>query len=98
VIAAKAKYTVFVQKIIITVTTDAAQTFTAQDTNGTPKVIAEAAANPGEGQLIFEWGDEGEPLTEGKGLDFVQSAAGLGYNYDVYAYRRATSTLIPSEL
>jgi hypothetical protein len=98
VITGRAKYTIFVQKVVIMILTDAAQSLTLRDTNSTPKVIIVQAASPGLGLKSWDFGDDGVPLTEGKDLDLVLSAAGLAFNYEIYAYLKPTATMIPSEI
>ena len=98
VITGRAKYTIYVQKVIISILTDAAQTLILRDTASTPKVIASLPASPGTGPEVFDFLDDGIPLTEGKDLDLVLSAAGLAFNYDIQAYLRPTATMIPSEI
>lgn len=93
-VAAKAGETVFVQKVVIVVTTDHAATQTFQDTASTPLVAAKTTASPGVAkQFTFDWGTEGLRLTEGKGLDLKNSAAGLAYSYTFEAYRRRTANV-----
>jgi hypothetical protein len=94
------RYTIFVQRIRMNVVTDAAQTLTLQDTNGTPKVIGgPTASSPGLGWIdILDGGDEGIPLTEGKDLSAVLSAAGLAFDLVVEAYAKPTSTRALSEI
>lgn len=88
-----ANWTVHVQRIILSVTTDAAQTLTFQDDNGTPKVIAKSPASPGLGiEVVADFGPEGIPLTQGTNLDIVISAAGLACVYSIEAYEKLTAT------
>lgn len=97
-ITGQAKYTVYVQEVLIDVTTDAARTVTIRDTNSSPKVIGSLPASPGVGPQRFDFGDDGVPLTEGKDLSIVLSAAGLAFNISVYAYLKPTSTRSVSEI
>jgi hypothetical protein len=98
VIAGRSKYTLFIQRVVIMVLTDAAQTIILRDTASTPKVILSIPASPGLGIEEFDFGDDGVPLTEGKDLDLVLSAAGLAFNYEIYGFRKPTATMIPSEI
>jgi hypothetical protein len=95
-IAGKAGYTLFVQRIEVSITTDAAQTLTFQDSADTPVVLAAIAASPGLGRKLLLENDEGVPCTEGKDLDLVASAAGLAGQVLVEAYLKPTATLEPS--
>lgn len=94
------RYTIYVQRIIVNVVTDAAQTITIRDSNGTPKVIGgPTQSSPGVGQIVLlDGGDEGIPLTEGKNLDVVLSAAGLAFDLIVEAYAKPTSTRTIAEI
>jgi hypothetical protein len=83
-----AKYTVYIQRIIVNVRVNAAQTITFQDTAASPKIIALVPSSPGVGPLTFNFGDEGVPLTEGKNLDAVVSGAGLAGDISIKAYAR----------
>lgn len=87
-------HTIFVQRIIAYITTDAAQSWAFEDDNTTPKKIAEVPTSPGdETRWDFDFGEEGVPLTEGKDLELNVSAAGLAGHVKVYAYQRITSAM-----
>jgi hypothetical protein len=93
-VAAKAGETIYVQKVNIIVTTDNAATQTVQDTASTPLIAAKTTASPGVAKdFLFDWGAQGLALTEGKGLDLTNSAAGLAYSFTVEAYRRRTANI-----
>jgi hypothetical protein len=94
-VAARAKETIYIQRIAMGVTTDHAATQTFQDTEGTPRLAATSKASPGLGALQWDFGDEGFALTEGAGLELVNSAAGLAYSFTVEAYRRRTAHGVP---
>lgn len=96
-VALAAKYTIYVQRIIVNVITDNAATLTFQDT-GTPVVIAKTKASPGLGPIIFEFGEEGRALTEGKAFTLKNSAAGLAADITWEGYIKPTATRIPSEI
>lgn len=87
----QAKWTIFIQRITLGITTDNAATLSFQDTAGTPVVAAKSRASPGLGPISWDFGQEGFPLTEGKGLDIKNSAAGLACSITIQAYRRLTS-------
>jgi hypothetical protein len=96
-----AKYTIYVQRIVFDVTTDAAQSMTFQDSAGTPVVIATIPASPGVGPQTFDFGNEGIPLTLGKNLDIATSGAGLAGRYQISAYAQinpGTASVVPSDL
>jgi hypothetical protein len=85
-----AYHQIFITKITVSVTTDAAQSLTFQDDAGTPIVIAKTKATPGLGPIVFEFGDLGTPLTVGKNLDITISGAGLAARVHVEGYQRKT--------
>ena len=86
------KWTVFIQRILLAVTTDAAQTLTFQDDAGTPVVIGKSKSAPGLGVFVVaDYGPKGIALTEGKNLDVVISGAGLGCKISVEAYQKLTA-------
>ena len=71
-------YQMFIQKIVVWIITDAAQSITFQDDNDTPKVIYKVPASPGaNSKWEIDFGPEGVPLTLGKSLTATFSAAGL---------------------
>lgn len=86
-----ASYSIFIQKIIVTITTDAAQSLTLQDDASTPLVLAEIPTSPGEGRFEYDYGEVGRQLTEGKNLDCNLSAAGLVGSVIIQAYQRPTA-------
>lgn len=89
-IAAKIGWTIYLQKISVMVTTDNAATQTFQDTAGTPIKAASTKVSPGIGPIVFDFGPDGFPLTEGEGLDHANSAAGLAGAVTITAYRKKT--------
>lgn len=93
VIAVKsARHSIFVQRITLSVTTDAAQSLTFQDDAGTPVVIAKSPASPGLGlEVVADFGPMGIQLTEGKNLDITISGAGLACKINIEAYQRVTA-------
>lgn len=95
VIAAKsAGHTIYVQRILLSVYTDAAQSLTFQDDAGTPIVIAKSPASPGLGvEVVADFGPKGYPLTVGKNLDVVISGAGLACIVTIEAYERLTTAV-----
>ena len=89
--ATSASHTIYVQRIIGYITTDAAQSIAFQDTAGTPVKIAEITTSPGdETRWDFDFGEEGTPLTVGTNLNMNVSATGLAGHVKVYAYQRIT--------
>lgn len=86
-----ASYSIFVQKVTMTVSTDAAQSATLRDDASTPIVIAELPASPGEGRFEWDFGPVGVQLTEGKNLDLALSGAGLVMAVTINAYQKPTA-------
>ena len=71
-------HTLYIQRIVVYVTTDAAQSASFVDSNGTPKKIFEVTTSPGdETRWEFFAGEQGVPLTEGKNFVLDVSTAGL---------------------
>ena len=92
-IAAKANETIYVQKIVVNVSTDNAATQLFQDSASTPIIAAGTKASPGIGPITFDFGPKGFALTEGKSLDHKMSAAGLAASITITAYRRRTAVV-----
>ncbi len=92
-IAARTGFTVYIQKIVISVTTTAAQTVILADSAGTPVVVAGLAASPALGPYTWDFGPEGTPLTADTGLTYTLSAAGLAMRIHVQAYYKQTTAL-----
>lgn len=97
-VALKAKFTIYIQRIEVNVTTDNAATLTFQDSAGTPVKVAGTKASPGIGPILFDFGPEGFALTEGKEFDLKNSAAGLAAAITWTGYMKPTSTMTPSDL
>lgn len=88
-----ANYSIFVQRIIYSVSTSHADTIIFQDDASTPIVIAESPASPALGFLeVFDAGPRGFQLTEGKNLDGVGGAGPAG-TISVEAYQKQTAVL-----
>lgn len=86
-----ANFTIFVQKITLSVTTDNAATQLFQDSAGTPVPIAMSKVSPGLGApTVWDFGPEGVPLTEGKDLLHKMSAAGMAGYVGIQAYAKRT--------
>jgi len=91
-----AYFSIFIQKIRVNVTTDAAQSCSFEDTASTPKKLAQVIASPGLGYQEWDYGPMGFQLTEAK--DFVAnvSAAGLAMEIEWEGYARATAASRPA--
>lgn len=84
-----ANYRIYVQKIVVNVSTVAAVTITFKDDAGTPVVVAELPASAAKGAVvILDAGPLGIPLTLGKNLDITASAAGVAGSLSVECYQK----------
>lgn len=88
-IAGKSKHTIYIQKIMLAVTTDNAATQTFQSVTTDAKV-ATTKASPGLGPIEFDFGEEGYALPEGEGLEHLMSAAGMAASVTITAYQKLT--------
>lgn len=87
------KSTIFVQNIIVYISTDAAQSLTFEDST-TGKDVAVVTASPGANtRWEFDFGPRGKPLNEGESLKATFSAAGLAGHLEVQAYEKLTSPI-----
>ena len=92
IVPKSSKHTVYIQRILMAVTTDAAQTITFQDDSGAP-VVGKSKASPGLGlHVVADHGAEGMPLGEGESLDMIFSAAGPAGIVTIEAYEKLTGT------
>lgn len=89
-IAARAGWTTYVQKIEINITTDNAATVTVRALTTTAVILARTPASPGIGVRIFDFGEDGWALPAGEGLERILSGAGLAFAMTVQAYRKLT--------
>lgn len=95
-IAAKDGFTIYVCKIayMVNVVNAALQTF--QDSASTPIIAASAPASAPLGPILFDFGENGFALTEGKSLDHKMSATGGGGSVTITAYyKRTTGKQVP---
>jgi len=87
-ITGKTNHTIYVQRIIVWITTSTAATETFQD-HTTAKQIAVVPANPGANtRWDFDFGPNGVPLTTGENLLWNVSAVGHAGHLVVEAYMR----------
>lgn len=86
-------YSIFIQRISVVVTTDAAQSASFEDSNSTPVVAGRVNTSPGLGyKEVADHGPQGLQLTEGKNFVLNVSAAGLGMDIHWEGYMRPTAT------
>ena len=87
-VTGKTNYTIYVQRIIVWVTTSAAENLSFEDST-TGLRIANIPASPGAStRWDFDFGPEGRALTEGENLVLNASAAGNVGHVEVLAYLR----------
>lgn len=91
-IAAKTGFTLFIQRILLAVTTDNAAVQTFQDSAGTPIVMAASKASPGVGPIEWDFGEVGFQCTADKGFQHLMSGAGMAGSMTVQAYYARTVT------
>lgn len=83
-----ALYTIYVQRIIVWIRTDAAQSIAFQDSSAAVE-IAKVPASPGaDTRWDFDFGTIGVPLTIGTDLKAVFSAAGLAGHMEWEGYQK----------
>ena len=97
-VTGRAGYTVKVQSIAVDVVTDNAATLTFRASAGTPVKVAATKASPGIGPIVFDLGEEGFALTQGKNFELVNSAAGLAAAITWQGYMQPTGTLTPDQI
>ena len=85
-------HTIFIQRVIVYITTDAAQSWVFEDSNSSAKKFCEVTTSPGdETRWDFDFGEEGVPCTEGKNFLVNVSSTGLAGHIKVYAYEKLTA-------
>lgn len=84
-------YSIFIQRILANITTDAARTLKVRDSASTPIMLMDLPSSPGVGQFEIDFGADGKQLTEGKNLDIVLSGAGLVGSLVIEAYQKPTA-------
>ena len=93
-IAGRTGHNTFVRRILVVVTTSAAQSFTFRTNNGTPVVLYAIAASAALGVYEAEYaqeGNEGYMIATGEDLDLAMGGAGPGAIVIVEAHRRLAS-------
>lgn len=91
-LAARVGWTIFVELIVVSVTTTAAQSIDFQDSAGTPVEVAGLPASAAEACYRYDFG-RGVPLTASTALTFTTSAAGVAAYIHVEGYYVQTSAL-----
>lgn len=89
-----ANSTLYIQRVIAYITTDAAQSWSFEDTAGTPVKVCKVSTSPGvDTRWDFDFGATGYPLTEGKNFNLNMSAAGLAGHIEWYGYSKITAAV-----
>lgn len=89
-----ANTTIYVQQVIVYITTDAAQSMSFEDTANTPVVVCKVTTSPGvDTRWSFDFGPNGRPLTEAKNFNLNVSAAGLAAHIEWYGYSKITTPM-----
>jgi hypothetical protein len=95
-----ANHQLYIQRIVVSVTTYSAKTWLIKDNASTPVPIAffsipaAAAALPSEsGTIVFDFGPNGAALTLGKDLTLDVSAAGAAGFIHIDAYEKLGTTV-----
>lgn len=100
--ARSANYTVYVQRLVISITTHAAgKVFTLQDTAGTPVVIAAysdlalVVGGTVADIKVWDFGPIGTAITAGKDLNYVANTGGSGFvaRVHVEGYQKLSTTV-----
>lgn len=79
-ITGRANHTLYVQRVIFTVKTSAAQTITFEDSNSSKVYVCKIPASPGaDTRWDFDFGPEGKALTSGKNLLMDMTAGNAGH-------------------
>lgn len=88
VVPGRSSHTTFVQRIVVTIKTSAAQNILFEDSNSAKLYVAEIGASPGtDSRWDFDFGPEGKALTSGKDLLMDMTAGNAGH-YEILAYRK----------
>lgn len=91
VTARSSLFTIYVERIDVTIKTTAAQTITFQDTNGTPVWVEATDTNPGANTKYTWEFPGGRKLTIGKDFVAVLSGAGLAAHIEIFGYQMTAS-------
>jgi len=89
VIANRAGWTTYIQRIAVNVITSAAQTAIFQSIT-TDIPLFTLPSTPGVGDRDVDFGPEGYALPAGEGLEYILSGAGNAFSYSITAYQKLT--------
>lgn len=89
-----ANSTIYIQRVIVYITTDAAQSWAFEDSNSSAKAVCKVTTSPGvDTRWDFYFGPRGLPLTEAKNFVLNVSAVGLAGTIEWYGYQRITTPM-----
>lgn len=96
-VTVRPNHTIYVQKVVLSITTHAVKFAQVMDDNGTPFIVAkhnDLAAAAGVPSVVeWDFGPHGIPITAGKSLLCVSEASGpVGFFY-VVGYQKLTSVV-----
>ena len=95
VTVSKTSRTIFIQELWVEVTVDAAQSWSFEDSNSTPRKIATMPVSPGTGrQNLIPWSPQGVALNEGKNFVLNVLAAGVEGTVHWEGYERPTAAAV----
>lgn len=87
-------HTIYIQTIEVFISTDAAQSWSFEDSAATPVAIGSVPTSPGVGwRRVCDYEDSGFALTAGKNLVLNVSAAGLAGRVKWTGYQRLSSAM-----
>lgn len=98
-VTGRAKYTIFITRLHVHVTTAAAKIWTFKDSSSGPVVLAvlPASATVGDRHVLIE-NEEGVPCTEGKNFVLGTDGAGVAGSIEWEGYMKPTATMTPADI
>lgn len=89
VTAASTTQQIHINRVIISIKTDAAQSLTFEDSNSSAVYVCKVTTSPGaDTRWDFDFGEKGVPLTAGKNFVMNASAVGLAGHVEWQGYRK----------
>jgi hypothetical protein len=86
-----ANHQIFIQKITLTITAHAADTYTVDDDGAGPNIATHLDVTPQAAgvpsTVVWDFGPEGRPITKGANVDVAHSATGVA-NMHIEAYEK----------
>ena len=92
-VTGKTGWSIYIQRIVLTIKTDNAATMTFLDTNSSAVQVEKSDASPGANtQYIWDFLSKGKKLTEGKNFAMDVSATGLAGHIAWEGYMKQTGS------